>query len=70
MLIRFCLDDGGNELFSLTSNDIAGVIEASKGEKVVFHDDWYEYDNHVLNHYVENGKWYQEVIIYLKDYNS
>jgi hypothetical protein len=71
MLIKFCQDDGGTELYSQESNDVAGIIAAATGEKVIFHDDFYKYDNHILNHYVDgNGKWNQEVIIYLKDYNS
>jgi hypothetical protein len=69
MIIKFCLDDGGEELYSIVSNDIAGIIEAAKGQKVIFQDSWYKYDNHILNHYQDdNGQWKQEVVIYLISY--
>jgi hypothetical protein len=69
MKIRFCLDDGGDELYSIESNDVAGVIEAAKGQKVIFQHDWYRYDNHILNHYInDDDEWNQEVIIYLVQY--
>lgn len=67
MHILFCLEDG-IELHEMESDDVAGVIAAARGQKVIFHDDFYKYDHHVLNHYTDNGKRYQEVIIYLSKY--
>lgn len=71
MLVKFCLDDGGDELFEIkaeTLADVSGIIEAAKGQKVVFHREDYKYDSHILNHYNDGGKWETEVIVYLVKY--
>jgi hypothetical protein len=70
MKIRFCLDDGGEQLYEMVTEDVVGIITAANGDKVVFQDRYYKYDNHILNHYVESGKWIQEVVIYMVDYVS
>ncbi|RVT56437.1 hypothetical protein [Niallia taxi] len=71
MLVKFCREDGGDEIHVQHTEDIAGLIEASKGGKLIFGHDFYEYDNHILNTWTDDdGKLNQEVIIYLADYGT
>ncbi|WP_416826108.1 hypothetical protein [Ectobacillus polymachus] len=65
MKIKFCLADGGDLLFVITSEDVAGIIEASKGEKIVYSKKSYKYDHHILNHIEPH---FLEVIVYVNEY--
>jgi hypothetical protein len=68
MNIIFCYLDSGHYLFKMNSNDVAGVIAAAKGKKIVFDRKHYRYNHHVLNHYVENGVHHQDLLIYVEEY--
>ncbi|MFC0235646.1 hypothetical protein [Fictibacillus phosphorivorans] len=68
MIVKFCLNDGGEELFEIDSHDVAGLIEAAKGDKVSYKGELYSYNNHALYHYDNDGKVEVEVLVYLDEY--
>lgn len=65
MQIVFVLTENGQELFSMESNDVAGVLAAAQGESVTFPNGHFKYDFHNLDHYFEDGNYRQELVIYL-----
>lgn len=66
MNVVFVVTLTGEELTSMISNDVAGLLAAVKGESVTFPSGDYEYDFHTLDHYLEEGTYRQELVIYLK----
>ncbi|WP_139266916.1 thymidylate synthase [Cytobacillus oceanisediminis] len=67
MHIEFCMNDGGSVLYTMESNDVAGVLAAAKGDKVIIDKRIFKYNSHILNHYVDNGLKKQELLIYLDE---
>jgi hypothetical protein len=70
VIVKFCLTDGGDIIYETKINDIAGLLAASKGQKIIFQHDFYEYDYHILNHYLEDEQWHQELLIYMVNYRK
>lgn len=67
MNVVFVLTSTGQELLQMVSHDVAGLLEAVKGEYVTFPFGTYKYDFHTLDHYLENQTYRQELVIYLKE---
>ena len=66
MNVVFVVTLTGEELASMISTDVAGLLAAVKGESVTFPSGDYAYDFHTLDHYFEEGVYRQELVIYLK----
>jgi hypothetical protein len=66
MNVVFVVTLTGEELTSMISNDVAGLLAAVKGESVTFPSGDYTYDFHTLDHYLEDDVYRQELVIYLK----
>lgn len=66
MNVIFVVTQTGEELLKMVSNDVAGLLAAVQGESVTFPFGEYQYDFHNLDHYLEDGVYYQELVIYLK----
>lgn len=66
MQIVFVVTDSGEELLQMESADVAGVLAAAQGESVTFPSGHFVYDFHNLDHYIEDGHYHQELVIYLK----
>lgn len=67
MQIVFVLTETEQELLQMESNDVAGVLAAAQGESVTFPNGHFQYDFHTLDHYIEDGHFKQELVIYLKN---
>jgi len=67
MNVVFVLTTTGQELLQMVSNDVAGLLQAVKGEYVTFPFGTYKYDFHTLDHYLEEDVYRQELVIYLKE---
>lgn len=67
MQIVFVLTETGQELLQMDSNDVAGVLAAAQGESVTFPNGHFKYDFHNLDHYIEDGEFKQELVIYFKN---
>ena len=65
MNVVFVVTLTGEELTSMISNDVAGLLAAVKGESVTFPSGDYTYDFHTLDHYLEDDVYRQELVIYL-----
>jgi hypothetical protein len=68
MVVNFCLDHGGEEIFTIETEDVAGLLAAAQGDKITYLGDLYRYDNHVLSYHVDNGRHYYEVNVYMTPY--
>jgi hypothetical protein len=66
MNVVFVVTLTGEELTSMISNDVAGLLAAVKGESLTFPSGDYTYDFHTLDHYLEDDVYRQELVIYLK----
>jgi hypothetical protein len=66
MNVAFVITLTGEELTSMVSNDVAGLLAAAKGDAITFPQGDFEYDFHTLDHYLEEGVYRQELVIYLK----
>lgn len=66
MNVIFVVTETGLELLEMVSTDVAGLLAAVKGESVTFPFGTYQYDFHNLDHYLEDGVYRQELVIYLK----
>ncbi|MFF5994858.1 MULTISPECIES: thymidylate synthase [unclassified Lysinibacillus] len=66
MNIVFVLTATGEEVLEMVSTDVAGLLAAVQGESVTFPHGNYQYDFHNLDHYLEDGVYRQELVIYLK----
>lgn len=66
MQVVFVVTETGEELTTMISNDVAGLLAATKGESVTFPQGDFEYDFHTLDHYFEEGVYRQELVVYLK----
>ncbi len=67
MNVIFVLTKTGEEVLEMVSHDVAGLLAAVKGENVTFPFGTFQYDFHTLDHYLENGTYRQELVVYLKD---
>ena len=66
MNVIFVVTLTGEEVLQMVSQDVAGLLAAVQGESVTFPDNSYQYDFHTLDHYLEDGVYRQELVIYLK----
>ena len=66
MNVVFVITETGEELTTMVSTDVAGLLAAVKGESVTFPQGSFQYDFHTLDHYMEDGLYRQELVIYLK----
>ena len=66
MDVVFVITETGEELTVMVSTDVAGLLAAVKGESVTFPQGNFQYDFHTLDHYMEDGLYRQELVIYLK----
>ena len=66
MNVIFVLTSTGEEVLEMVSTDVAGLLAAVQGESVTFPFGSYQYDFHNLDHYLEEGVYRQELVIYLK----
>ena len=66
MNVIFVLTATGEEILEMVSTDVAGLLAAVKGENVSFPHGTYQYDFHTLEHYLQDGVYRQELVIYLK----
>ena len=66
MNVIFVLTSTGEEVLQMVSTDVAGLLAAVQGESVTFPFGSYQYDFHNLDHYLEEGVYRQELVIYLK----
>ena len=66
MNVIFVLTETGEELTEMVSQDVAGLLAAVQGESVTFPSGDYQYDFHTLDHYLVDGAYRQELVIYLK----
>ncbi|CAM5180449.1 Thymidylate synthase OS=Ureibacillus acetophenoni OX=614649 GN=SAMN05877842_103230 PE=4 SV=1 [Ureibacillus acetophenoni] len=67
MNVVFVLTKTGEEILEMVSTDVAGLLAAVKGENVTFPFGSFQYDFHTLDHYLEDGVYRQELVIYLKE---
>ncbi|RUL55592.1 MULTISPECIES: thymidylate synthase [Lysinibacillus] len=67
MNVVFVLTRTGEEVLEMVSTDVAGLLAAVKGENVTFPFGTYKYDFHTLDHYLVEGVYRQELVIYLKE---
>lgn len=70
MNVVFVITETGEELTSMISADVAGLLAAVQGESVTFPQGDFVYDFHTLDHYLEDGMYRQELVIYLKQKKS
>lgn len=66
MKVIFVLTETGEEILEMVSHDVAGLLAAVQGENVTFPQGSYTYDFHTLDHYLEEGVYQQELVIYFK----
>lgn len=66
MNVIFVITETEKEVLEMVSNDVAGLLAAVKGESVTFPFGNYVYDCHTLDHYLVDGEYRQELVIYLK----
>lgn len=66
MNVSFVITETGEELIQMVSTDVAGLLAAVQGEGVTFPDGEFQYDFHNLDHYLVDGVYRQELVIYLK----
>ena len=66
MKVIFVLTATGEEILEMVSHDVAGLLAAVQGENVTFPSGSYTYDFHTLDHYLEEGVYQQELVIYFK----
>ncbi|MEG0384032.1 hypothetical protein [Solibacillus cecembensis] len=66
MNVVFVVTETAEEVLEMVSNDVAGLLEAVKGESVSFPFGTFQYDCHTLDHYLVDGVYRQELVIYLK----
>ena len=66
MKVIFILTETAQEILEMESNDVAGILAAVQGESVTFPFGNFKYDCHSLDHYLEDGMYRQELVIYLK----
>ena len=66
MNVIFVLTATGEEILHMVSHDVAGLLAAVKGESVTFPSGSYTYDFHTLDHYLEEGVYRQELVVYFK----
>lgn len=66
MNVVFVLTETAEEILQMVSHDVAGLLAAVKGENVSFPFGNYQYDSHTLDHYLVDGVYSQELVIYLK----
>lgn len=66
MNVIFVITSTGEEVLEMVSQDVAGLLSAVQGESVTFPFGSFQYDFHNLDHYLEDGVYRQELIIYLK----
>lgn len=66
MNVVFVITETAEEVLEMVSNDVAGLLEAVKGESVSFPFGTFQYDCHTLDHYLVDGVYRQELVIYLK----
>lgn len=66
MNVVFVLTETAEEVLQMVSHDVAGLLAAVKGESVSFPFGTYQYDSHTLDHYLVDGVYSQELVIYLK----
>lgn len=67
MNVVFVLTKTGEEILEMVSTDVAGLLAAAKGENLTFPFGSFQYDFHTLDHYLEDGVYRQELVIYLKE---
>ena len=67
MNVVFALSTTGEEVLQMISNDVSGLLAAVKGESVSFPFGTFKYDFHTLDHYLEDGVYRQELVIYIKE---
>ena len=67
MNVVFVITKTGEEILEMVSNDVAGLLAAVKGDSVTFPFGSYQDVFHTLDHYLENGVYRQELVIYLKE---
>ncbi|KAB8126921.1 hypothetical protein F9U64_19060 [Gracilibacillus oryzae] len=62
----------GNDIHVFETDDLSGIIAAVKESSAMIfnHDPFYEYDEMRINHYEEDGKIVQELIVYFKDFRD
>ncbi|WP_332651458.1 thymidylate synthase [Lysinibacillus sp. 54212] len=66
MNVIFVITSTGEEVLEMVSQDVAGLLAAVQGESVTFPFGSFQYDFHNLDHYLEDGVYRQELVIYLK----
>lgn len=66
MNVAFVHNQSGEELLTMQTSDVAGLLAAAQGESITFPAGRFKYDYHTLDHYVENGAIYQELVIYME----
>lgn len=66
MNVIFVITETAEEVLEMVSTDVAGLLAAVKGESVTFPFGSYSYDCHTLDHYLVDGVYRQELVIYLK----
>ena len=66
MNVAFVHNQSGEELLTMQCTDVAGLLAAAKGESITFPRGRFVYDYHTLDHYVEDGAIYQELVIYME----
>lgn len=66
MNVIFVVTSTGEEVLEMVSHDVAGLLAAVQGESITFPHGSYQYDFHTLDHYLEDGVYRQELVVYLK----
>lgn len=65
MNVVFVLTETAEEVLQMVSQDVAGLLAAVKGDNVSFPFGTFQYDCHTLDHYLVDGEYRQELVIYL-----
>lgn len=66
MHVVFVITETAEEILQMVSTDVGGLLAAVQGESVTFPSGSYAYDCHTLDHYLVDGEYRQELVIYLK----
>ena len=67
MNVVFVLSATGEEILQMVSHDVSGLLAAAKGDSISFPFGSFIYDFHTLDHYLEEGVYRQELVIYIKE---
>jgi len=65
MRIEFRSATQGTTVHQIESDDVAGIIASVEWKSIYFPQGHYKYNDHALSHYLRNGEWGHELIIFI-----